>query len=331
MRCFGCEAKSSKPPGNFSRTASLRVGVLALIALCAAGYYFYAGRTNSAHPIIAKFESVTGADKSLVYKNYRIKGKSSLNVRVTPPSNTGQKSYNAINEKMSFEMIYSKPGHLYIEHYRDPKSSIYTEKRVPIVKEVSDGVDYWQYANFGLTTPRVERIQRDQVMTQDFILGLPDFKSALELPNIPCQNIPRETSYMVFQPFRVRTEQQEILAQECSNIILSVQKSARNELTTLRFDGVSGLLLSETLNTSISGKDCLVTIKYPEYKTFKLNKKSFFGTKPADVLMPSTYSFLISINEVEVSLILKVETIETDVLIDNDIFKAPVVETSPAV
>lgn len=292
--------------------------VIASLAVLSIVYFYAMDSGHSPESVRKKFETATGIDKSLVYNNYRLRGTSTIlatNRSVRKP---------VINKDLYFEMIFNKPNKFYIDHYEAAKNEPYTSPRKSVVKEGSNGSSGWSYSNFDIAKPETTQTQNPGEVGHEIYLGLSDFVSARIIEDDICKQVDDVTLNMIQPPISYKVDGEQKMAGYCKTVKLQVLEVGEKDKSTLEFAADTGLLLSSFSSEDQNPLKGSTRLVYSEYKEFRIKKKSFWGAvteKP--ILMPSKMIVTYESGEVTVRITIKIDSLETDVLIDTSTFEMP--------
>src|SRR5215204_2092652 len=317
MQCFDCANKKSSPFKKLTVFAML-VAVI--------GYFSfdYVYEMVSPSGTFRKYAKTTGADDSLVYENFVLKGDTVVSVDAPPGFyDQGTSSSKQAAQSFSFKMIYKKPNISSIEIIRDGDAA----GSSTAFKQVFDGTRGWKYTNMP-PQPAGYQDTDDAFAFTKMGLGLDKYDS-LEFMN--------EAAAQEFGPGNVKalTEIKEIESADIKltsgekTVIVGKQKrNGKTESSLLVFDQKSGLLLGMIKNAMMGNLLVTTIIYFDKYSKFPVKRNGLFGVQETRILVPTKMTFLTRANNSsqvggmpEITIELNVKTVETDAQLEDSYFQ----------
>jgi hypothetical protein len=314
-QCFDCQNKKSAPFKS--------IVVFSIFAVIGFFGFNYVYEQVSPHGTFRKYAKTTGADDSLIFENYILKGEAAVTVDA-PISFTsnGISGGGRKTEGFSFKMIFKKPNISSIEFMRDDSSGNAT-----VFKQVYDGARGWKYTNMPNQRAGYQDTD-DAFATKKLGMGLDEYDS-LEFMN--------EASAPEFGKGNIKslTDIKEIEVADISKpsgektLILGKQKrNGKTESSLLVFDRQTGLLLG-IIKNAMTGDLLLTTvIRLDKYTKFPVKRKGLFGVEETRVLMPTRLSFVMRANNSsqvngmpEITIELNVKNFEVDASLEDNYFQ----------
>ncbi len=323
-KCFDCESK---------KTSSLKFfAVLTILAGLIGFFGFdYIYEKISPRGIFRKYAKTTGADDSLVFENFSLKGEArvtvisgfgfnaeSLNNKLSSPSSNNQDG----GDKFSFKMIYQKPNKSSIEFFKGDGPESQTA-----FKQVFDGVRGWKYTNMP-NQPGGYQDTNDAFASKKMGLGLEDFDSVEFLNDEITLEFGTETIKVLSG--RKNFEMGGVQTPTDSKVIVkgNHKRNGITESSLLVFDQQTGLLLGTIKNALLNNVPVTTVIYFNNYEKFSVNRKGYFGVAKQMTLVPTRMTFVTGKSQASAmtgnSLLmmdLNVKGLEIDAPIDENYFQ----------
>lgn len=329
--CSRCEVsvKSVKKKSGFGRYAA---GIVMLILIVGGFYHFRAD--NSPAGILRKFEKATGTSNSLSFETFVMKGEAKITITgATSPGPTTISNPVRIlaEEKYYFDMFFKNPNKSLLDFYKisvEPNSSAHESA----LKQGFNGINGWKYTNLFNQPVRVEN-NSDSFGDKRMGMGLDEYESVEELND----TIRAKYGDELIKAFEsLKTFEVDGAAVQSDKKVFLLVKSPKTDGKTdeslLVFDEKSGFLVGMLKKNIINESSIFTKIFANGYKKFYVKEKGFFGIKGKFILVPTIWKFDMKLSkpaekqgplEVLLTIELKVESLLTDVPIDDAIFEKP--------
>ncbi len=326
--CETCQNKEKKSGFNLPRLAIILFPLS--IILLFTYWYFYSYNEDPAKKIVRDYEITTGFNKNLQHTNYRLKGLSTVRIKRTEPDARGFLGDN--EDVFAFEMVFTKNGQYYVDIYRDPLSSYYTNSKKSVFVAGSNGYRHWQ-SKLNWSVWAVEELYKIEIndsgvlpsiLLKNVLLGLNDIKSFSHAKNLSCQSMSNSDARRIMSSAIYTFEGKDFEVYPCENIDLSVQDN-KGFSSTITFDPQTNMLIIEKGSTLIENKNADIERRYSEFKKYKLDFKSGDSKVQKEVIIPTMLTIMVGIGNIRAAYIrLNIQSIETDLEIDPLIFEKPV-------
>ncbi|MBS1795119.1 MAG: hypothetical protein JSS81_14770 [Acidobacteria bacterium] len=303
-RCVRC--KTMIPRGQTvcadcanKKSPRLKVAVILMLLIAAAGYFGfdYVYAAVSPRGVFRKYAKTTGADDSLVFDGYSMKGEARVTFITDPNFNAntldeGMSLQNMdaqrIGQFFSLQIVYKKPNLSGVELTQGAGAETRT-----VFKEVFDGARGWSYTNMP-NQPAGYQEKGDGFPSKKMGLGMEEYDSAAFIDPEIQKEYGVETIKLLSEKkgldvAGVRTPS------ETKTIVKAVQKqNGRDEASLLVFDEKTGLLLGMIKKEAVNGAPVTTTIFFNNYDRFSVKRSGLFGTGSARVLVPTRITLVMS-------------------------------------
>lgn len=315
-QCFDCANKKSSP---WKKLTFLTI----LIAAIGFFSFDYVYEQVSPYGIFRKYAKTTGADDSVVFENFVLKGDTGVSVSMMANlSGKGLSDRKIPTENFSFKMIFKKPNISSIELTRDGETGPYTA-----FKQVFDGVRGWKYTNMP-NQPAGYQDSDDAFASKKMGMGMDEYDSLEFMNEAIAQEYGNEYIKLLTDITEVEVADIKKPSGEKTIVIGKQKHNGKIESSLLVFDRKTGLLIG-MLKKAVMGSTPVMTIIYlDKYAKFPVKRNGLFGVGETRVLVPTKMSFVTSpgisgmVNGIPtITMELNVKSVETDAKIEDNYFQ----------
>jgi hypothetical protein len=307
---INCATKKSSPWRYL--VALLLIGVIGFFT------FDYAYEQVSPYGTFRKYAKMTGADDSLVYENFVLKGETVVSVDAPPDINSlGTRKSRDLTENFSFKMVYKKPNISGVELMSGNDT---------VFKQVFDGTSGWKYMNMP-GQPAGYQDTEDGFGAKKMGLGLDEYSSLEFLNEATTQEFGEGYIKQLREIKEVEVSDLKQPSKEKTFIVAKQKRNGKTESTLLVFDQQTGLLLSMVKNSMMGNLLVTSAIYFDKYSKFPFKRKGLLGTGETRVLLPTMMKIVTHANNSGqlngmpiVTIQLNVKTVETDAALDPGYF-----------
>jgi hypothetical protein len=291
--------------------------LVALLLIGAIGFFTfdYAYEQVSPYGTFRKYAKTTGADDSLVFENFVLKGETVVSVDAPLDLQIiGTSKSRDVREEFSFKMVYKKPNVSGVELLRGSET---------VFKQVFDGTSGWKYTNMP-GQPAGYQDTEDGFGAKKMGLGLDEYSSLEFLNEETTKEFGANYIKSLSEIKEVEVADIKQPSKAKTFIVAKQKRNGKPESTLLVFDQESGLLLSMVKNTMMGSILVTSAIYFDKYSKFPFKRKGLLGTGETRVLMPTVMKIVTHGNNSAqaggmpiVKIELNVKTVETDAAIDS--------------
>lgn len=284
-QCFDCENRKS-PRGKF-------LAAFLVIAVIAGFFSFdYVYAMVSPRGIFRKYAKTTGADDSIIFGNFSLKGEARVmpiysfgfNAESVDTATAGQNQ--ELGEKFSFKMIYQKPNLSSIEFTKTEPSGNRTA-----FKQVFDGVRGWKYTDMP-GQPAGYQDTNDAFASKKMGLGMDEYDS-LEFSNGSTEIEFGKQTVSVLSEKKSFNIGGAPTPSDSKVIVKATQRhNGVPDSSLLVFDQKTGLLLGIIKIAMMNNTSFTTTIFFNNYEKFPVKRQGFFGVGNSMVMVPTRMSFV---------------------------------------
>lgn len=332
-RCYECRnytsgnTKAGNAKAGFEITRSMiALLILGAISIFGVVSYFYFGISEATPEyILKKYETATGIDKSINYKNYVLKGKGVISV-----------SYNGTikaTKDIIFIITFEKPNKFSREYWAYDSKEPSSPPRL-ILKQVYNGLTGKQYDNIAgelsdrKATGKITALSDENIGINEMGLGFDVVDADYEIAeNQECLNMNRQACDLVTGSKYYKVENTDLEIKPSRKISLQVNRKTgvTKGKNILEFDGDTGYLLRNIRDVKIEETTQSMIMLIDEYKKFSAPSKSPFGTeKTTDILVPTKLTVNAGIGAgFEMKMKMNFENLEFNQNIDESVYDLP--------
>ena len=330
--CSRCTVavKPDKKKSGFGKFATAFVFLILIV-----GGFYYLREDTSPAGILRKFEKATGTSKNLVFETFVMKGESTISItgaRSPGPITQSNPISILATEKYYFDMSFKNPSKILLDFYKisvTPNSPSHESAYM----QGFNGTNGWTYTNIFNQPARLED-GGDAFGDKRMGLGLEEYESVEALSEAKRAEYGDELikSFDTLKTFEVDGAQ--IVSEKKSYLLARKTKAdGKTDESLLIFDEKSGFLVGLLKKDIVNGTPVVTKIFADIYKKFWVKEKGYFGVGGKFVLMPTIWKFIMGLPKsagntspmasVSVTIELKVESLTTDVAVDDTIFEKP--------
>ncbi|HEY0458949.1 MAG TPA: hypothetical protein VGC97_07315 [Pyrinomonadaceae bacterium] len=330
-RCLRCQTPVPRGTpkcsdcANGKKSSPLKLLVVFTIIAVVVGFFSFDYIYTQVSPrgVFRKYEKTTGADNSLIFENFTLKGDTNVSVSSGPSYTTaGFSDRNAVGAKFSFKMVFKKPNKSSIEFISDTDTG-----SVTAFKQAFDGVRGWKFTNM-MNQPAGYQDTDDGFASKKLGLGMDEYDS-LEFLNDKIaeeygkENIKTLTAIEALEVADLKKPS------EGKIVVLANQKiNGKIDSSLLVFDRSSGLLVGMIKKTMVREMPLFTFIYFNKYAKFPVKRSGYFGVEETRILVPTAMSFVTRANNSGqvnsmpvVTIELAVKNVEFDAAIEDSYFQ----------